>query len=310
VPELFAICEHCNEPFGPGLLGEEVGGLTVVRSDLVVKPTEGCPRCGGTGKSLEAARSIEQVTRILLAPGRKPRDVEQLVELLLEFQKQSLDKHHIEDEIARRAPRFYGLVHLLPQDKSELYALLSLVVAVATLIVDSYSVVSEERTTSALEAAISKAIRENATKQGAAESGRSRQVDPVIRWKIDVRKSVYRDHIKEHGPSAAYIAFAALGEGLDTTLVPKLKGTKAKSRNRKVRHAVKRFVDFRLLLPSMIPMREEHSVFVFLLAPALLKREEYSVQYRVLDSLISTPPLGYPKLRTGKAFRLISRKLS
>jgi hypothetical protein len=202
----------------------------------------------------------------------------------------------------------------LPQDRSELYGLLSLIVAIATLIVETYSIVAEKTTAGAIEATINEALREY-TKQ--SEVPASRQAPDPGRdywgWKSAVQDSISQQYVDARRGTAAYIAFAAPRGGLHTVIVPTPPPpgrNREYSRHLQIVYAVKLFVTRWLRMSGVAPTTwDEHSVFVFLLKPLARRPGEFSVQYRDIERRLPPPP-GTPKLKKYKAFRLIRDKLA
>jgi hypothetical protein len=139
--ELPAVCNSCGAVFGSGTFVRQVDGI-LVAGDTAVRDTAGpCPRCGSKGRILEKANeNLTSAVGILLAPGRTAKDIQQVISVLQEIAaSQELDRAEVATAIDERLPKFARLGHLLPQNRSELYALLGLLIALATLLVDLYS---------------------------------------------------------------------------------------------------------------------------------------------------------------------------
>jgi hypothetical protein len=159
--DLPVICKTCKTVYPSKIPAQQVGSIIVV-GDSSASNVGQCPNCGGDGKLLpEGYASTEKALSAVLRPGRSPHDLEALIKLLNRLQTDEPDRDGAIDALYSRAPKFSGLAGFLPQDRTELYAFIALIIAALTLAVDSYSTL------------IARSITVNEAKQIAEEAVRT-----------------------------------------------------------------------------------------------------------------------------------------
>jgi tetratricopeptide (TPR) repeat protein len=158
--ELPAVCGNCDEVYPSGIMVEESGGVIVIGDRATRSAPNSCPYCGGPGRI--TARSYgEAATATVLRSAKQREELNSLIVLLNEVVENELDQSEALNRIERRTPQFAGLKALLPANTGELYAMLALIVSVATLLHDFYSAVkSKEEDAKLIREIVRQAVQE------------------------------------------------------------------------------------------------------------------------------------------------------
>ena len=135
MPVIPAFCDRCGTAFGSGIFVENC--LSVNMSGNKSGP---CPKCGSMGTILEGIFNISKdAITILSAPLWTFEKLRQLSSIL----KESKDKKYSHDQVVERVneetPELNGLVSALPRTRIELYAFLTMLLVIVTIVMSQYS---------------------------------------------------------------------------------------------------------------------------------------------------------------------------
>lgn len=124
-----AVCSQCQSVFVPRAINVE--NATIHLEGVSVGP---CPKCGGFGRIPDGVYSvIDNVLDVLRAPERSRADLERIAQI---FRKASEEKHsraQVAATIRRDAPSVSKIADVLPQDRSDFYAVLQILIGIVGL---------------------------------------------------------------------------------------------------------------------------------------------------------------------------------
>jgi hypothetical protein len=126
-----AVCDSCSSMFPSGISVEgNAYNVTIVNSC-----SGPCPNCGGTGHIPDGTFNfIDNVIQLLSGPERTVSELFRLAEILGKARKEGASVSKIDEEVREKLPQFSRFIGLLPKSRSELYAFLSLILTVITLV--------------------------------------------------------------------------------------------------------------------------------------------------------------------------------
>jgi hypothetical protein len=127
-----AVCDNCSAFFTPRAINaENVQGLTI--SNVRVGP---CPNCGGTGHIPDGVYNVfGNVLQVLSAPAHSIEELRRLAEILQQARARSECADAVKERIRKESPGLSSLADLIPANRSDLIAFITMAIAAATLIV-------------------------------------------------------------------------------------------------------------------------------------------------------------------------------
>lgn len=128
-----AFCDTCGAVFRSGIVVENSTNITFVGNRAGP-----CPVCGGMGHIPDGVFNFVGATiEILSAPLRTIDELSRLTKVLREARKEKRSPEEVAQTIRKEVPELSHLADLLPKTRTELYAFLTLIVAVVTLLSQS-----------------------------------------------------------------------------------------------------------------------------------------------------------------------------
>ena len=125
MPAVPAFCMDCGTPFNSGFFFDNATNVTL--SGNVSGP---CPKCGGMGRVPDGVFNfIGNTIEILSAPQRTISELLRLQAILRDARIKSESKEAVASRLSSELPTLLLLAKLLPENKSELYGFLSVVLA-------------------------------------------------------------------------------------------------------------------------------------------------------------------------------------
>ncbi|OYY48731.1 MAG: hypothetical protein B7X95_09610 [Methylophilaceae bacterium 17-44-8] len=129
MPSVPAFCDTCGTVFNSGIFVENSANISFAGN--ISGP---CPSCGGMGHVPDGVFNfIGNTIEILSAPERTIKELTNLAKILQEAKAKSETREQVVSRIEKELPSLSGLTKLLPENKSELYGFLALVLAAAQL---------------------------------------------------------------------------------------------------------------------------------------------------------------------------------
>jgi uncharacterized protein YecA (UPF0149 family) len=129
MPSVPAFCDTCGTVFSSGIFVENSRNISFAGNR-----SGPCPRCGGMGHVPDGVFNfIGNTIEILSAPERTIAELNQLAIILAEAKDKSETREQVVSRIEKEVPALSKLAQLLPENRSELYGFLALVLAAAQL---------------------------------------------------------------------------------------------------------------------------------------------------------------------------------
>jgi SEC-C motif-containing protein len=126
------ICDSCGRLFGTDRLIDAPGATVVIDG---VTMGNSCPYCGGDGHVVDGTYElVGELTRLLQAPQRTVDELRRLAEILENAKERHASAEEIQARIARETPQFTSLGDLLLRARSDLYAIIQIVLTALTLV--------------------------------------------------------------------------------------------------------------------------------------------------------------------------------
>jgi hypothetical protein len=123
-----AFCDNCGAIFPSGF---DLSGQNIT---LFGNKSGPCPRCGSMGHIPDGVYNvINNTIEILSAPEWTIDELNRFAQILREAQRQAATQEEIDNRIKNEIPGLSGLAKLLPKNRSELYAFLTLILTVIQL---------------------------------------------------------------------------------------------------------------------------------------------------------------------------------
>jgi hypothetical protein len=125
-----AFCDTCGAVFRSGIVAENATNLT-----LVGNRAGPCPVCRGMGHIPDGVFNfVGSTIEILSAPQRTIDELSRLAKILREAREKKEAPEEVAQRIRDELPDLAGLANRLPRTRTELYAFLTLIVAVISLL--------------------------------------------------------------------------------------------------------------------------------------------------------------------------------
>jgi hypothetical protein len=124
-----AVCDSCGAffPSGYDLHGTEI--------KLAGNRAGPCPRCGGMGHIPDGTYNfIGDTIELLSGPARSRSELQRLTEILQSARARKASIEEVQGEIRSNLPELSSLADILPTTRSELYAFISIILSILTLI--------------------------------------------------------------------------------------------------------------------------------------------------------------------------------
>jgi SEC-C motif len=154
MPDMPAFCGSCGLVFPSGFVIENSTGISPnnVQSQ--------CPRCGGMARVPDGMYNVlGQVIEFLAGPTSSLDQLRRLQASLETARNKQEDRDEIRKAILETAPELTGLASALPANRVELYAFITVVLALLTLLVSTYTALKPSGPTQAeIDAMVNKAI--------------------------------------------------------------------------------------------------------------------------------------------------------
>jgi len=129
MPSVPAFCDTCGTVFNSGFFVENATNITFKGNR-----SGPCPNCGGMGHIPDGVFNfIGNTIEILSAPERTVAELTRFAEILREAKEKSETREQVVSRIEKEIPSLSGLINLLPENKSELYGFLAVVLAAVQL---------------------------------------------------------------------------------------------------------------------------------------------------------------------------------
>lgn len=125
-----AVCDSCGAFFPSPI--EASNSTNITFSGVTVGP---CPHCGATAHVPDGTYNfIGNVIEFLSGPKRSASELERLATILRAAQQRQASIEEVRNEVAKEVPTLRSITDLLPTTRSELYAFISILLVVLTLI--------------------------------------------------------------------------------------------------------------------------------------------------------------------------------
>ena len=133
MPSVPAFCDTCGTAFNSGIFVENSSNITF-RGNRAGP----CPSCGGMGHVPDGVFNfIGNTIEILSATQRTVSELMGLARILREARARAETKEQVTARIEKELPAFSLLARLLPENKSELYGFLGVILAAIALYTQS-----------------------------------------------------------------------------------------------------------------------------------------------------------------------------
>ena len=129
MPSVPAFCDTCGTVFSSGIFVENSTNISFAGNR-----SGPCPRCGGMGHVPDGVFNfIGNTIEILSAPERTIAELTHLARILAEAKAKSETREQVASRIEKEVPSLSKLAKLLPENRSELYGFLAVVLAAVQL---------------------------------------------------------------------------------------------------------------------------------------------------------------------------------
>lgn len=129
MPAIPAFCDTCGTVFNSGFFAENSSNISF--TDCQSGP---CPSCGGIGHIPDGVFNfIGNTIEILSAPERTISELMRFAQILREAKAKSETRDQVVDRVEKEIPSLSKLANLLPENRSELYGFLAVILAAVQL---------------------------------------------------------------------------------------------------------------------------------------------------------------------------------
>lgn len=129
MPSVPAFCDTCGTVFNSGIFVENSTNISFAGNR-----SGPCPSCGGMGHVPDGVFNfIGNTIEILSAPERTIAELTRLTQILREAKAKAETREQVVSRIEKELPSLSGLVKLLPENRSDLYGFLAVVLAAVQL---------------------------------------------------------------------------------------------------------------------------------------------------------------------------------
>jgi len=130
-----AICDNCSTIFNSGIV--VANSYDISFSGCIAGP---CPKCGSNGHVPDGLYNIVNETiEILRAPDISVREMLKFAQKLKTGLESNFDHHTIIEEIENEHREFERLSDILPKNRNELYAFITIIIMVIQLLISTHS---------------------------------------------------------------------------------------------------------------------------------------------------------------------------
>ncbi|MEP0548069.1 MAG: hypothetical protein ABJF88_14130 [Rhodothermales bacterium] len=133
MPELPAFCDNCGAVFGSGFVIDNSVNVT-----LSGNKSGPCPVCGGMGSVPDGVFNfVGETMEILAAPQRTTDQLRRLAQILGSARQRNATPEEVKKEIRKEVPELSKLADWLPANRTELYAVIAIIVTLLFNLVDA-----------------------------------------------------------------------------------------------------------------------------------------------------------------------------
>lgn len=134
MPDVPAFCDTCGTAFRSGL---SAGKASISISNVAAGP---CPKCGGMGHVPDGLYKIAGNTIEVLANShRSASDLGRIAQVLNNAKQRSATPQEIASTLKKELPELSTLADAVPRTRAELYAFVSIILAIITLLITNLS---------------------------------------------------------------------------------------------------------------------------------------------------------------------------
>lgn len=134
MPNMPAFCGSCGLAFPSGIVIENSTGVSL--SGISAR----CPRCGGIGQVPDGIYNVlGQVVQLLARPGSSVEHLRRLKATFETARDTQQGTEAVRNAVLATAPELTGLASALPTTRNELYAFITVVLTLLTLLVTAYA---------------------------------------------------------------------------------------------------------------------------------------------------------------------------
>lgn len=175
MPRLPAFCLNCGLAF-PSPFELQNAAHIDIRNVAT-----NCPSCGGTARIPDGAyRVFGSVVEILMGPASSIERIHSFQRVLREAQQKQQTREEIQAKLAAAEPELSSIASALPETRVELYAFISVLLTLLTLIVSAYAAFKPSGPTQTeIESMVAKAIEESRA-SAASQAPQKPRVGPKV----------------------------------------------------------------------------------------------------------------------------------
>jgi hypothetical protein len=177
VPRLPAFCTSCGHAFPSPIEVNNASNIHI--RDVATN----CPRCGATARIPDGIYSaLGSVVEILAGPTRSIERIQRIQQILKEAQRKQQSREEVQSKIASTAPELSSFTSTLPATRVELYAFITVLLTLLTLLVTAYGTLKPSGPTQAeIESMVSKAIEKSGATPGSPKANpQKKRVVPKV----------------------------------------------------------------------------------------------------------------------------------
>lgn len=127
-----AFCDDCGTIFPSGFVADRAFTTTLVNNK-----SGPCPKCGGWGHLPDGTFNfIDNTIEILTGTERSVSELQRLQKILNDAQAKSIETNEVKD-ILKRETAFKSIADLLPKNRTDLYAFITIILAIITIILSA-----------------------------------------------------------------------------------------------------------------------------------------------------------------------------
>ncbi len=134
MPNLPAVCSRCGFVFGSGIAVENSVGVTLRGVSSL------CPRCGGVAHVPDGIYNVlGNAIEVLATPGRSIDQLRHLQLLLEQASRERKAPEEVKQSVVAAAPELQSLASALPTTRNELYAFVTLLLTLISILIAGYA---------------------------------------------------------------------------------------------------------------------------------------------------------------------------
>lgn len=134
MPNLPAFCSQCGLIFGSGIF---IDNSTNIQLNNVLSS---CPRCGALARVPDGIYNVlGGAVELLSGPKRSVEQLQLLKNVFEKAREQGKSREQVQTEIVQAVPELSSLATALPTTRGELYAFITTILTLLTLMVSAYA---------------------------------------------------------------------------------------------------------------------------------------------------------------------------